>query len=79
MPSNPQQQLKDLLDAYTQLFATDNGKMVLKDLEKTCGLYISAFDVNPYTTAFNEGQRNVILHIRRMLTMKPEQLPEGGI
>ena len=79
MPSNPQQQLKDTLECYRHVFATDEGKMVLQDLEKRCGLFMCTFDPDsPHRSAFNEGQRNVLLYIRRMLELKPEQLPTDG-
>lgn len=79
MPDN-QQRLRDTLDCYRQVFATDAGKMVLKDLETRCGLYNCTFDpTSAHISAFNEGQRNVLIYIRRMLEMKPDSLPrEGG-
>lgn len=75
MPDN-QQQLLDKLDCYRQVFATDAGIIVLKDLEIRCGLYNCTFDPeSAHRSAFNEGQRNVLLYIRRMLELKPESLP----
>ena len=78
MPDS-QQQLLDTLDCYRQAFATDAGEMVLKDLETKCGLFNCAFDPNnQYVTAFNLGQQNMLLYIRRMLEMKPGSLPREG-
>ena len=79
MPDNQPQQLKDTLEFYHQVFASDAGIMVLKDLEVKCGWNECAFDPSSsHVTAFNEGQRNVILHIRRMLAIKPDSLPREG-
>lgn len=79
MPDNQQQQLRDTLEFYHQVFATDAGKMVLADLDKRCGVHSCCFDPdNQYNTAFNLGQQNVLLYIRRMLEMKPDSLPREG-
>ena len=44
------------------------GKMILADLAVYCQVRHSSFTANdPYQTAFNEGARDVFLHIMEML------------
>ena len=53
---------------FKEVFDGDNGKRVLGRLSKMChehkGTYV---DQNPTGSAYREGQRSVILHIRAML------------
>ena len=52
-----------LIKTYKRLFATDDGKKVLKDLSSRHYLWSSTYSVNPHEMAIKEGQRNVILFI----------------
>ena len=75
MPNNQPQQLKDILECYRHVFATDEGKMVLLDLEKRCGMDTCAFDAdNQHVTAFNLGQQNILLYIKKMLKLDISKL-----
>ncbi len=60
---------KELKHAYKRLFKTDDGKIVLNDLEKFCGFLNTSTNVewNPYQTFFAEGRRRVFLRIIGML------------
>jgi hypothetical protein len=49
-------------------------KAILKDLATYCNFEKSSFDTNPYTMAFNEGARDVLLHILEMSKIKQEEL-----
>jgi hypothetical protein len=64
-----QQRNKDnaLRRAYLRTFDTEDGKIVLKDLEARCGYNaVSHVAGDPYETAFREGQRSVILAIHAL-------------
>lgn len=59
---------------YRETFATDFGQRVLWDMMKQFMLRTSYADGNPHGTAFNEGQRDVLLHILRKLKTDPQKL-----
>ena len=60
---------QELMQAYKRLFQTDDGKMILEDLERFCGFLKTSTNVqwNPYQTMFSEGKRRVFLRIDSML------------
>ena len=52
---------------YKKCFNSESGREVLKDLISFSGFISSNFKVDPYETAFCEGQRNVVLRIMKFL------------
>ncbi len=60
-------EIKQLLETYEITFATDNGKRVLEDLENRFHIHSSTMDNDNNNLAFLEGQRSVILFIKKML------------
>lgn len=59
--------------AYKRLFKTDDGKVVLKDLESFCGFNntsVSEQSPNELQTFFAEGKRRVYLRINGFLRRK---------
>ena len=63
--------LDDLKKTYRQLFNTDEGKIVLRDLKQRNHVLSSSFVAgDPHDTSFREGQRSVILTIMRMMEEK---------
>lgn len=62
--------------AYAKNFDVHSmeGRAILKDLATYCNFEKSSFDANPYTMAFNEGARDVLLHILEMSKIKQEEL-----
>ena len=64
---NPQ----DIWGAYKTLFATDDGDVVLRDLEARFHISSPVFSNDPYETAFRDGQRSVVLLIQSMLSDRP--------
>ncbi len=53
---------------YKELFTTETGKKVLKDLEGRCNYRVTTYVQNDSNgTAFEEGKRAVYLHILNML------------
>ena len=50
---------------YQRLFGSDDGKWVLADLEREFGFRTSFDPTNTHATAFQEGQRHVLLTIQQ--------------
>jgi len=68
-------ELRQLIQDYGFCFGTPSGERVLKDLARQC--YEDAVTFVPGSsdgTAFNEGKRWVILHIRRALDTHPDSV-----
>jgi hypothetical protein len=60
-------EVEALKSMYKQVFATESGKKVLKDLEARCNFRNTTFIQNDSIgTAFEEGKRSVFLHILNM-------------
>ncbi len=75
------EKLKELQQKYNRLFTSDDGKEVMKDLERVCFYNQSTINQNPEITAFNEGQRAALLHIKtrmRMNALKLERKVSDG-
>jgi len=72
---------------YCKVFNTEEGKIVLSDLNRKCFITATTLNNEPHVMAFNEGQRVVLLHINTMLNVdiemlrksqeKKENLPNG--
>jgi hypothetical protein len=59
---------------YNRVFGTDEGKMVLDDLMKFCGVdKVSADFGNPNVTYYREGGRAVGINIKTILNKKEIQ------
>lgn len=66
---------KQVAGAY-QIFASGEGQLVLSDLALYCRVGLSSFTPgDPHQTAFNEGARDVFLHIAEMAGIEPEDFP----
>ena len=60
-------EVEALKSMYKQVFATESGKKVLKDLDARCNFRNTTFIQNDSIgTAFEEGKRSVFLHILNM-------------
>jgi len=55
---------------YVRTFEGEAGQAVLDDLETRAHVRDTSFTPDPQQTAFNEGKRSLVLHIRRMLEME---------
>jgi len=70
---NSKKKIKELINSYKSIFGSDDGKMVMDDLEKRCFYHTSTFSRNePNETAFFEGQRAILLFIKSMINHKEE-------
>ena len=66
-----EKQVKELKDAYKRIFNSDEGKIIISDLEKRCH-FLSTTNVkgDSHESAYMEGQRSVLLFIKSMLQKK---------
>jgi len=55
---------RTLLAAYAEFFRTNAGKIILTHWEKTIGRRISFVPNDPCFSAYQEGQRSVLLEIQ---------------
>lgn len=65
--------VETVIRAYRDLFARSAraGELVLADLAVLCRETRTSFDPDPYRTAFNEGMRGVLQHIKYLRAMTP--------
>jgi len=64
-----EKRLRELSRAYKRVFSSEDGKIVLKDLEFQCGQNRTSADGDFSTnkTFFHEGMRNMFLYINLKL------------
>ncbi len=67
MPDSNEQKIKDVRIAYRECFNSEHGKIVLKDLERRCFIADTTFNRDPYVSAFQEGTRSVVIHIKQLM------------
>lgn len=69
-------QAKPVAGAYRRLLASDEGRLLLRDLAAYCRVGRSSFVASdPHQTAFNEGARDVFLHVAELAGVRPEDFP----
>jgi hypothetical protein len=71
---NNSDKLKGLRNNYKSVFESEEGKKVLKDLERVCLYRSTTFDKDSLVMAFQEGLRAVYLHITTIKDMDIEEL-----
>jgi hypothetical protein len=60
--------LKKLKISYKNIFESDDGKLVMSDLEKRCHYHATTnIKGDSHESAYMEGQRSVLLFIKQML------------
>lgn len=66
--------LKGKRNDYKQVFSTEEGQRVLKDLEMVCMYRQTTFDKDALQMSFQEGLRAVYLHITSVMNIDIEEL-----
>lgn len=67
-------QAKQLVMDFLNAFTSEGGKRVLERISVLCNETEPTYvDSNALGTAYKEGQRSVILHIRKMLNKDPNK------
>jgi len=61
---------------YKVVFCNKKGKAVLWDMMKASGYTSTNFDPNPYTTAYNEGLRMMVIRILNLTDMDEKQIEQ---
>ena len=71
---------EDIWAAYKTIFNTDDGEVVLHDLESRFHIETPVFSNDSHETAFRDGQRSVVLLIRSFLRDRPaiEEMIDNG-
>lgn len=67
------QEIKERKQLYQNVFESPDGKRVLEDLSRHAFIRKTTFSENPQRTAFNEGQRSMVLHIQSMMAVDLER------
>lgn len=65
---------EEVWQAYQNVFSSDEGQIVLEDLEKAHYFHRSTVDPVPHLMAEHEGERNVVLRIHTILRTQPGQI-----
>jgi len=70
-----EQKNKELADCYKRMAKTDDGKIIMADLEIFCGAKRIAADKdwNAYKTFFHDGMRNIYLYINTKIDRKERE------
>ena len=71
-----EEQRRDMIINYQRTFQSEHGKKVLHDLMKSSLMITTTFDDDPYRTAFNEGQRALVMRILLTINVDPNQMEE---
>ena len=62
---------EDLKANYKLVFSSEEGQIVMNDLQRRCNLFAPVFSENTHEMAFKDGQRNVALFLLNMLSDDP--------
>ena len=72
---------EDLQAAYKFILESNDGQVVMEDLDLRFHIRAPVFSSDPHETAFRDGQRSVVLFMRNMLRDRPtideEQVIDG--
>ena len=64
-----------LRKAYRHVFSTEDGKIVLRHLMRSCFMVAPTFVAgDPHQSAMNEGSRRVVLSILKLLKVDEKEL-----
>ena len=61
---------------YHTVFDSEEGQRVLEDLKQTCFYHSPTIHEIAHVMAYNEGQRNVVIHIETKLSLTAKKLKE---
>ena len=68
--------VEQLRKDYQFVFKSESGQRVLEDLKQTCFYYSPTVHALPHMMSYNEGQRNVMLHIETKLKLTIKRIKE---
>ena len=67
---------REMLEAYRKVFTSHEGKLVLRDMMKSCSFYDSTYNPDHSTMAFDEGHRAMVLRILNTIKLTPAQVEQ---
>lgn len=71
-----QRRSRQLAMDYRDFVASDAGQRIMRDLAQYCRVGHTSFVAgDPHQTAFNEGARDVFLHVAEMARLEPDDFP----
>lgn len=62
---------EDLRAAYKFILESNDGEVIMEDLQMRFHIHAPVFSTDPHETAFRDGQRSVILFMQNMLKERP--------
>ena len=62
---------EDLRAAYKFILKSNDGDVIMEDLQLRFHIHAPLFSADPYETAFRDGQRSVVLFMLNMLKERP--------
>lgn len=62
-----EKQIAENQQVYQRVFGTEDGKIVLKDLEKRCFVNRTTYNDSHGQMSFSEGRRSIYIHIKDLL------------
>lgn len=71
-----EKRVADTIAAYQKLFNSDEGKIVLLDLIKSCNVLNTTYSTDSHETAYREGERSVVLRILKTINTDPARVME---
>ena len=72
-----EKQIAENQQLYQRVFGSEDGKAVLKDLEKRCFVNHTTFNDNHGQMSFNEGRRSIYVHIINQISKDLEEILEN--
>jgi hypothetical protein len=69
-------QIAENQQLYQRVFGTNDGKAVLKDLEKRCFINHTTYNDSYGQMSFSEGRRSIYIHIKNLLEKDLTQIIE---
>ena len=64
--------ITELTKTYQRIFKSEDGQTILTDLEKRCNVHNTSFSNDPHETSYREGQRQVVLFIKSIISKNPK-------
>jgi phenylacetate-coenzyme A ligase PaaK-like adenylate-forming protein len=71
-----EKQITENQQLYQRVFDSEDGRKVLRDLEKRCFINHTTYNDNHGQMSFNEGRRSIYVHIKNLLEKDLKQILE---
>ena len=68
--SSDKSKQQEITEAFKTIFATEAGKIVLKNIDLHAQYKEDSFNTCPYTSAYLDGRQSIAVHIHKVLENK---------